>query len=107
MMRAVFALALIAIGAACSSNEPMNYYELEQHARREERAAIERPDPDTCQREAHMSLIGQDGASIDRSTLPAATRVICHNCPVTLDYSSARLNVELGPDGKVVRLRCG
>lgn len=27
--------------------------------------------------------------------------------PVTMDYNAARLNVELGPDGRIKRFRCG
>jgi len=27
--------------------------------------------------------------------------------PITMDYSEARLNVELGPDGRIKRFRCG
>lgn len=105
MMRLVIA-GLVLLATACTS-QPQTYRDLERIANEQQREAISRPPPDTCQMAAHRNLIGRDGASIDQSTLPAGSRVICHNCPVTLDYRGDRLNVELGPDGKVARLRCG
>ena len=54
-----------------------------------------------------LAAIGKTEAEIDRASLPGGARVICFNCPVTLDYRADRLNVELGPDGKVANLRCG
>lgn len=107
MKRVWMALLVGVAAAACASGEQMTYRELEDLARREQRAAIDRPPPDTCQMAAHQSLIGADAAAIDHSTLPAGTRVICHDCQVTLDYSAARLNIDLGADGKVARLHCG
>ncbi|MBL8543180.1 MAG: hypothetical protein JNJ63_05180 [Hyphomonadaceae bacterium] len=98
--------ALLALGA-CSNDEPMTYRDLDRLATQQQREAIGRPAPDTCQMAAHQSLIGQDGAAIDRSALPAGARVICHQCAVTLDYSAERLNIQLGADGKVESMRCG
>jgi len=105
-MRAL-ALLLIAIGLAACAKPGYTYRELDRIARDGERAAIERPAPDTCQMAQHQSLIGRDGASIDQTSLPTGARVICFNCPVTLDFSAERLNVLLGADGKVESLRCG
>lgn len=105
MIRVLLA-GLVVVMAACT-NQPMTYRDLDDLSRRATREAVSRPEPDTCQREAHRNLVGTVGSSIDQSSLPAGTRVICHNCPVTLDYRSERLNVELGPDGKVANLRCG
>lgn len=62
---------------------------------------------DTCGMAAHRDLIGKAESAIDRATLPAAHRVICFGCMVTMDYSAQRLNVQLGPDHKVASLRCG
>ncbi|HEX8900128.1 I78 family peptidase inhibitor [Vitreimonas sp.] len=105
MMRLMIA-GLVLLAAACTS-QPQTYRDLERIANEQQREAISRPPPDTCQMATHRNLIGREGASIDRSTLPANARVICHNCPVTLDYSADRLNVQLGADGKVASLRCG
>ena len=105
MMRLVIA-GLVLLAAACTS-QPQTYRDLERIANEQQREAISRPPPDTCQMADHRNLIGREGAAIDRSTLPANARVICHNCPVTLDYRAERLNVDLGADGKVARLHCG
>jgi hypothetical protein len=99
---------LFAIGAAaCTAQQPATYRELERLARDHEREAISRPPPDSCQMAAHQNLIGLDGASIDRATLPPHARVICHDCVVTMDFNAQRLNVHLARDGKVERLSCG
>jgi hypothetical protein len=107
MMRLMLG-AVIVIGlAACSQDRALTYREMDQIARRSTDEQVHRPPPDTCQMAAHQSLVGTVGAEIDRSALPAGTRVICHNCAVTMDYRADRLNIDLGPDGKVVRVRCG
>lgn len=105
MMRGI-ALAALAL-AGCSNQQAASYRELENLANRQQREAISRPPPDTCEMAAHQTLIGQTGDAIDRTTLPAGARVICHDCAVTMDYRAERLNVLLGPDGKVASLRCG
>ena len=62
---------------------------------------------DTCGMAAHRTLLGKAESEIDRSSLPAAHRIICFGCMVTMDYSAQRLNVRIGPDHKVASLRCG
>lgn len=105
-MKRVLLAALAALGA-CSNEAPMTYRDLDRLASEQQREAISRPAPDTCQMAAHQTLVGQDGARIDRSTLPAGARVICYQCAVTMDYVANRLNIQLGRDGKVESLRCG
>lgn len=109
MKRWIVAAGLIAVAlAGCGgSNREYTYRELEQMARRSTDEQVSRPPPDTCQMAAHQSLIGAVGAEIDQSSLPSGSRVICHNCVVTMDYRADRLNIDLGPDGKVTRLHCG
>ncbi len=98
---------LVAVLVTACANEPMTYRDLDRLARENQREAISRPPPDTCQMSAHQGLIGRDGASIEQTTLPSGARVICHDCVVTMDYRAERLNVVLDPDGKVASLRCG
>jgi hypothetical protein len=106
MMRSMLA-GLIAFATAACMHEPMTHRDLEEMTARHQREAISRPEPDSCGMQAHRHLIGMDGDDIDRSSLPQGTRVICHDCMVTMDHVPQRLNVQLGPDGKVVSLRCG
>ncbi len=63
--------------------------------------------PDTCERARFVSLIGAPASSIDRSALPPRARIVCHNCPVTMDHVPERLNVVLDSEGRVAELRCG
>ncbi|GIK49544.1 MAG: hypothetical protein KJZ75_02680 [Hyphomonadaceae bacterium] len=105
-MKRLAILSLAIFAAACTS-QPPTYRDLETIANQQQREAISRPAPDSCQMAAHQNLIGRSEAEIDRASLPEGARVICFNCPVTLDYRAERLNVELGPDGKVAKLYCG
>lgn len=105
-MKRLAILSLVVLAAACTS-QPPTYRDLEAIANQQQREAISRPPPDSCHMAAHQDLIGKTEAEIDRASLPEGARVICFNCPVTLDYRADRLNVELGPDGKVANLRCG
>ncbi len=109
-MKRTLVLVLAAAGlsvAACAYQAPLSNWELEQLSQRQQREALARPEPDTCQRAAHVPLIGTEGSAIEQSSLPAGTRIICHNCAVTLDYRADRLNLELGADGRVANVRCG
>lgn len=108
MMRWVMA-GIVVIGLAACSGQGRNltYREMDTIARRSTDEQINRPAPDTCQMAQFTSLVGTVSADIDRATLPAGARVICHDCVVTMDYRADRLNIELGADGKVTRLHCG
>ncbi|MBY0563258.1 MAG: hypothetical protein K2P58_03645 [Hyphomonadaceae bacterium] len=105
-MKRIVAGVALALLAACTS-QPATYRDLERMANQQQREAISRPPPDTCGLEAHRGLIGAQGSGIDVAALPAGTRVVCHDCMVTMDYHANRLNVLLGPDGSVAGLRCG
>ncbi|HYD85953.1 MAG TPA: I78 family peptidase inhibitor [Vitreimonas sp.] len=103
----VLVLGAALVAAACTYQAP-TYRDLDRIAQQQQREAIlNRPPPDTCQLAAHRHLLGADGGAIQQSSLPAGARIICHGCAVTLDYRAERLNLELGPDGKVANLRCG
>ncbi|MGQ0533801.1 MAG: I78 family peptidase inhibitor [Caulobacteraceae bacterium] len=104
---ALAALVTFAAAACSSQDRPLTYRQMDDLSRRTLQEQINRPPPDTCQMAAHQSLIGTVGAEIDQTTLPPLTRVICHDCVVTMDYRADRLNIDLAPDGKVVRLHCG
>lgn len=63
------------------------------------------PGPDECGAAALSSLIGAPAAA---APAPSETvRVIRPGDAVTLDYRAERLNVEIGEDGRIERLRCG
>lgn len=108
MMRWVLA-GIVVIGLAACSGQSRNltYREMDAIARRSTDEQVNRPPPDTCQMAQYSHLVGTVGAEIDRTELPAGARVICHNCAVTMDYRADRLNIDLGADGRVTRLRCG
>ncbi len=61
---------------------------------------------DTCGANAFRRLIGTDASAIDRSTLPPRARVIMPGQMVTMDFSAERLNIRVGPDGKVTTIGC-
>lgn len=88
---------------ACGS--PQTYRDLDRMGAEYRRDAAYQND--TCGMASQRQLIGIDQTAIDRTSLPRGTRVICHNCAVTLDYLPARLNILLDAGGKVESMRCG
>lgn len=52
-------------------------------------------------------LVGQPEAAAAGVSAPAAVRVIRPGMAVTMDYSPSRLNIEIGADGRIVRVTCG
>jgi hypothetical protein len=104
------ALAALALGlvAACGS-PPATYRDLDrmgQEYQRPPENAEQATDQDTCGAARFRNLIGTEASAIDRSTMPANTRFITPGMMVTQDFSSTRLNVFVGVDGRVGSMRC-
>jgi hypothetical protein len=62
---------------------------------------------ETCDTGAYQYLVGQKEADIEKTRLPGAFRIVCHNCAMTMDFNPQRLTVRLGADGKVESASCG
>jgi hypothetical protein len=107
MMRWAMGAVAVLAATACSAERDLTYRELEDLARRSTREQIARPPPDSCRMAEFQSLIGKPESEIDRSALPTPSRVVCHDCVITMDFNAQRLNVILGADGRVESLRCG
>lgn len=108
MMRLLMA-GIVVIGLAACTGQSRNLTPREMDAitRRSTDERVQRSAPDSCQMAQYANLVGTRGADINRATLPSGTRVICHNCSVTMDYRAERLNIDLDADGNVSGLRCG
>ena len=63
-------------------------------------------DRQACGMANFAGLIGKQESEIPRDQLPARTRIIHENEPVTSDYSPQRLNILLDGAGKVVSMGC-
>jgi hypothetical protein len=61
---------------------------------------------DTCGASQWRQYIGRPVGDIDRSRLPPRARVIMPGQMVTMDFSAGRLNIRVGPDGKVTEVGC-
>ncbi len=105
--------ALLAL-AACETPDP-TYRDLDQMGRNYQRDTQASATPqnaeqataaDVCRARQFRSLIGTPASSIDRSTLPAHTRIISPGMMITQDFSPERLNVRVAPDGKVAAVEC-
>lgn len=107
MKRALFAsLALLA--AACGS-APQTSRDLDRIAADyQHQAAAEQQQrhaqQDTCGMAENASLIGVLQREL---RAPENARVICFGCAATMDYSPARLTIEIGADQRVASMRCG
>ncbi len=62
---------------------------------------------DTCGAARFAHLVGQVPEAARALGLPQRARIIGHGEPVTMDYLPDRLNIALGPDGKIVQISCG
>ena len=61
---------------------------------------------DVCGASHFANLIGQPAAAINRDALPAHARIISPGQMVTQDFVAGRLNIRVGPDGKVASVQC-
>ncbi|KAF1686892.1 Elastase inhibitor AFLEI Flags: Precursor [Pseudoxanthomonas broegbernensis] len=115
-------LALVSLTAACAPATAPEDDAAEQEqaivaAQRAAEQAAEAPAADTppapvCDASQALGLVGQafeeaaaEQARID--TGAARVRVLRPGQAVTLEFDGARLNIELGEDGRIVALRCG
>lgn len=64
------------------------------------------PPEDACGASKYQNLVGQSDTVLKNITLPAGTRVIQPNSPVTMDLRPDRLNIEIGKDHKISRVAC-
>lgn len=62
---------------------------------------------DLCGAEGLAHLVGQDERAFAAMTFPASTRFIRPGDAVTMDFSAARLNFDIGADGRITRVWCG
>src|SRR5437868_576363 len=109
MIRLALSAVALLLLAACMTPDP-TYRDLDQMGRNYQRDTQSTATPqnaeqataaDVCHASHFRTLVGTPAASIDRSTLPAHTRIISPGMMVTQDFSPERLNIRVGPDGKV------
>lgn len=121
MRQLVFVAGALSFLAACA-DAPQTYRDIERVGSRYERDqmapgadrsndAAQPAQPaaegeDTCGRAPYEPLVGTPAADIDRDKLPAHTRVIMPGQMITMDYAPGRLNIRVGPDGRVTEVRC-
>ncbi len=70
-------------------------------------ATIEQSNARTCDAGKHRTLIGRPKEEIDIAALPRPLRVYPAGSRITMDHRPERLNIVIGPDGHVVKVRCG
>ena len=88
--------ALILLGACASPLSPAS----------PPNSAEEATAQDTRGASQWRQYIGRPVGDIDRSRLPPRARVIMPGQMVTMDFSATRLNIRVGPDGKVTEVGC-
>ena len=63
---------------------------------------------DRCGASRHQYLVGQPRSAIPAGPAGATWRVTCTSCPITMDYSPARLNIFYDEETQIVEeVRCG
>lgn len=62
---------------------------------------------DTCNMTQYMALIGKPAADPGVPAASTTVRIIKPGDQVTMDFSEARLNIEVDAAGNIASLRCG
>lgn len=62
--------------------------------------------PDDCKASSYQGLVGQSRSILTTMMLPAGSRVVGYGDPVTTDFRSDRLNVELDQGGRISKISC-
>lgn len=65
------------------------------------------PTEDTCGAAGFASLVGQDASVLLATTFTTPIRIVRPGDMVTMDFSPARANFEVGADETVTRVYCG
>lgn len=105
-MRRVALAVLVLVAAACGQTRA-TYRDLEQIGDTYARENTSALAADTCHIADHRNLIGTRDDQIDRSSLPADTRVLCFACAAPRMDTPSRLNLQIGANHTVTSLRCG
>ncbi|MFT3726452.1 MAG: I78 family peptidase inhibitor [Terricaulis sp.] len=112
MRRVMLAIAAAATLAACETpnQTTRDLDHLARDYQQSEQTAPQNVDDatraDICGASHFANLVGQPASSINRDTLPPRTRIISPEQMVTQDFVAARLNIRVGPDGKVTMVQC-
>ena len=70
-------------------------------------AACQPVPPDACNAAALQTLVGQDKSVLAAMTFPAATRIVEPGSRITRDLVPTRLNILIGPSGRIEKVSCG
>ncbi len=65
------------------------------------------PPADSCGAATLQGLVGQPEGMAAAVKAPGPVRILRPGMAVTMDYSPTRLNIEIGTDGRILRLSCG
>lgn len=91
MRHSIFAILLLAGGlAGCVAEGPGGG---DPHAR--------------CGAGELQSLVGEPQSVLEGMRFSQPLRVIGYDTAVTMDFNPDRLNIDLGPDGRITRVWCG
>lgn len=71
------------------------------------RPALPPPAEDTCGAAPLAGLVGREATALERVLLMREVRVIRPDTMVTMDVRPARINFEVGEDGRIFRIFCG
>ncbi len=65
------------------------------------------PDGTICGKEKYADLIGKNQKEIQLNKIEEPFRIICNDCPYTMDFSPARINFHLDEKENVKSISCG
>ncbi len=65
------------------------------------------PEAAACRAPGLQGLVGQPETVIQTMRLTGTVRVIRPGMMITQDFSPSRVNIAIGPDGRIARVWCG
>ena len=71
------------------------------------RPSIPPPQSDTCDAGPLANLIGQERTALERVLIMREVRLIRPGDVITQEVRPARINIEIGTDGRIASLYCG
>jgi hypothetical protein len=113
MIRSLALAAAVLALSACQADQTtrdLDKLGQDYQQQSEQSASPQNPDQatraDICGASHYRDLLGKSVSQIDRDGLPPHARIIRPGEMVTQDFMPERLNIRVGPDGKVASLQC-
>lgn len=71
------------------------------------RPAVPPPPEDSCGAAPYAGLVGEDATALEKVLILKPVRILRPGIAVTMDFNPARMNFDIGADGRITSIHCG